>query len=327
MRQTKDVYVNEYTHDAVLLAVSGLLNLIDVIMNATARAGVAIVRPPGHHAEHNTPMGFCFVNNVAVAANYLNMKYNLQRILIVDFDIHHGNGTQNVFYQSSHVMYISIHKDEDGKFFPTNSPRHYTYDGYGCGKGYNINIPFNRDKMGDTEYLAAFHNIILPAAYSYGPQIVIVSAGFDAGIHDPLGGYQVNPETFGHFIQMLKPLAEGRLILALEGGYNVTTTSYAMTICTKVLLGDPVIMPKNIYKKFSSEACRTIREVSNHFKRYYNIFTINKRLSSVPVLIKKVERFTEDTYHAELSKVLDIEKVDDNEYVEGEMRCLNASTR
>ncbi|RZC36679.1 histone deacetylase 6 [Asbolus verrucosus] len=325
MEQTKDVYVNEHTRDAITIAASGLLLLADSIMNGTARCGVALIRPPGHHAEHNKAMGFCFANNIAIAANYLQSRYKQQRILIVDFDIHHGNGTQDIFYQSKKVMYISIHRDEDGKFFPADSARNYTYDGHGCGQGFNINIPFNKSKMGDTEYIAAFQSIVLPAAYSFSPQVVLVSAGFDAGINDPLGGYQVNPETFGHFIQMLKPLGEGRMILALEGGYNLTTTSYAMAICTKVLLGDPVIMPKNVYKKFSLDACETLRNVIGHFKKYYKIFETNKKLSITPFLCKKVDKFTKDTYSSELYRILDVEKVEFSDYVESEMKDFNAS--
>ncbi|XP_044257565.1 histone deacetylase 6 isoform X2 [Tribolium madens] len=325
MQQSKDVYVNEHTHDSILLAVSGLLNLIDGIMKGTSQAGVAIIRPPGHHAEQNKAMGYCFINNIAVAANYLLKKYEGDRVLIIDFDIHHGNGTQNMFYENDSVMYISIHKDENGKFFPANSPRNYTFDGYGRGRGFNINIPFSNDKMGDTEYLAVFHNIILPAAYSFAPQVVLVSAGFDAGIHDPLGGYVVNPETFGHFIHMLKGLAKGRLILALEGGYNLTTTSYAFAICSKALLGDPIIMPNNIYKNFSSEAIKTIRNVTNNFKQYWPIFEVNRKLGETPYILKKLKDFKEKNYGQELVRAIDPNRVHDNAYVEGEMKALNDS--
>nr|BAW19564.1 histone deacetylase 6 [Gnatocerus cornutus] len=324
-KQTKDVYVNDFTPGAVLYAVSGLLCLIDEIMAGKGCSGIALIRPPGHHAEYDKPQGFCFLNNVAVAANYFHIKYDFQRILIVDFDIHHGNGTQSLFYTNPHVMYISIHRDDDGKFFPANSPRNYTYDGHGAGKGFNINIPFNKDKMSDTEYIAVFHNIILPAAYSYGPQVVLVSAGFDAGINDPLGGYAVNPETFGHMIAMLKPLAEGKMIIALEGGYNLTTTSYGMGICAKALLGDPIVMPRDLYQRFSKEAIKTIRNVTKHFKQYYEIFAVNNTLPNVPVLLKHVENFTEDVYSQELSKKLDATRIDDNQYVQDEINAFNSS--
>lgn len=144
LEQTNDIYSNENTHNACQLAACGLLTIADKIMNKEFNAGAAIVRPPGHHAERNKPMGFCLINNVAICANYLLQRYKLQRILIVDFDIHHGNGTQTMFYDSNQVMYVSIHKDENGKFFPAGSFRNYTDDGFGCGVGYNINIPFNR---------------------------------------------------------------------------------------------------------------------------------------------------------------------------------------
>ncbi|XP_063929429.1 histone deacetylase 6-like isoform X2 [Zophobas morio] len=322
--QSKDLYINEHTRDSVNTAVSGLLTVIDNVMNATCRGGVAVIRPPGHHAEHRKPGGFCFVNNVAVGANYLNIKYNMRRILIVDFDVHHGNGTQNMFYTDPHVLYISIHKDDKGKFFPPKSPRSYKHDGFGAGKGFNINIPFNRDKMGDTEYIAAFQHVVLPAAYSFAPQVILISAGFDAGINDPLGGYEVHPETFGHFIMMLRPLAEGRLILALEGGYNLTTTTHAMALSTKALLGDPIIMPKNIYKNFSYHAMLSIRDVMEHFKQYFEVFKVHKKLPNKPVIIRRIQKFTADTYARVLFKVLDPDRIDDNDYVETEMSILNA---
>ncbi|XP_064215430.1 histone deacetylase 6 isoform X1 [Tribolium castaneum] len=325
MEQSKDVYVNEHTHDSVVLAVSGLLSLVDGVMSGTSQAGVAVIRPPGHHAEHDKAMGYCFVNNIAVAANYLLDKYEVERVLIVDFDIHHGNGTQNMFYENDRVMYVSIHKDEHGKFFPANSPRNYTFDGYGRGRGFNVNIPFNNDKMGDSEYLAVFHNVILPVAYSFGPQVVLVSGGFDAGIHDPLGGYVVSPETFGHFIHMLKGLAKGRLILALEGGYNLTTTSYAFAICAKALLGDPIIMPKNVFKNLSSEAVTTIRNVTTHFKKYWPIFEVNRELGVTPYILKKIKGFKEKYYGEVLATAIDPTRVQDNEYVESEMNKLNNS--
>lgn len=320
----KDLYVNKDTRKCVDLAVCGMLDLVDAVMQPSGGSGIALIRPPGHHAELDKAMGFCFANNVAIAAKYLLEKYSLSRVLIVDFDIHHGNGTQNIFYHSQDVMYVSIHRDDNGKFFPLNSPRSYTFDGHGLGKGLNLNIPLNKDKMGDTEYLAAFHNVVLPAAYSYAPKFVLISAGFDAGINDPLGGYGVSPETFGHLVQMLKPLAEGKIILALEGGYNLTTTSYAMTICSKVLLGDPVVMPKNLFRQFSEDACQTIRRVTKHFEKYFPIFCINKKLSPIPLLCKKVDRFVENSYKGELYKILDPKKAQESEYVEAEIKCFNS---
>lgn len=165
--------------------------------------------------------------------------------------------------------------------------------------------------------------MILPAAYSYAPQFVLVSAGFDAGINDPLGGYAVSPETFGHLVQMLKPLAQGKMILALEGGYNLTTTSYAMTICTKVLLGDPVIMPKNLYKLFSADACQTIRKVTKHFEKHFPVFYANKKLSPLPLLCKKVDRFVDSSYSKEFYRILDKDKAEDSDYVEAEIKNFN----
>lgn len=174
--------------------------------------------------------------------------------------------------------------------------------------------------MGNTEYIAAFQNVVLPVAYSFAPEFVIVSAGFDAGINDPLGGYLVSPETFGHLIQMLKGLAGGRMILALEGGYNLTTTSYAFGICMKTLLGDPVMMPKNVYRKFSLEAIKSIRSVINHLKQYYHVFDIFRKLSAVPYLVKNISPFTSDCYTKQLIRQLDSCMLDHSDAVEHDMR-------
>lgn len=181
-----------------------------------------MVRPPGSHAEHQQAMGFCYFNSVAIAARHLQYRLNLKRILIVDWDVHHGNGLQQTFYDDPSVLYISLHRHDDGNFFPGTGSVNEV--GNGPGVGFNVNIPWNgtlQPPMGDAEYLAAFRTIVMPIARQFDPEIVLVACGFDgaSGHPPPLGGYQISAACFGAMTQQLMTLAGGRVVLALEGGY------------------------------------------------------------------------------------------------------------
>ncbi|EDV95440.1 GH17575 [Drosophila grimshawi] len=234
------VYLHPSTFDCATLAAGAVLQAVDSVMRGETRSGICNVRPPGHHAESDHPHGFCIFNNVAIAAQYAIREYQLERILIVDWDVHHGNGTQHIFESNPKVLYISVHRYENGAFFPKGPDGNYDVCGKNAGCGFNVNIPWNKKGMGDVEYALAFQQLILPIAYEFNPQLVLVSAGFDAAIGDPLGGCKVTPEGYGLFTHWLSALAGGRIIVCLEGGYNVNSISYAMTMCTKTLLGDPV---------------------------------------------------------------------------------------
>lgn len=181
---------------------------MDSVIDGQSRSGVAIVRPPGHHAETDEPCGFCLFNNVALAAKYALSNHGLKRycihifldlqfiyklflscrVMILDWDVHHGNGIQHIFEDDPGVLYISLHRYDYGGFFPCSDDANYDKVGNGPGKGFNVNIPWNAKGMGDTEYLAAFLNVVMPIAYEYNPELVLVSAGFDAAKGDPLGG-------------------------------------------------------------------------------------------------------------------------------------------
>ena len=181
------IYLNPATFDCALLSAGNVLAVVDAVCNDEAQKGVAIVRPPGHHAEQDTACGFCIFNNAAVAAKYACKSHDLKRVLIVDWDVHHGNGIQNIFYESSSVLYISIHRYDNGTFFPGRPDAGVDFVGSGKGEGFNVNIPWNGSGMGDTEYALAFFNLVLPIAYDFNPELVLVSAGFDAARGDPLG--------------------------------------------------------------------------------------------------------------------------------------------
>ncbi|XP_050531171.1 histone deacetylase 6 isoform X2 [Daktulosphaira vitifoliae] len=262
------VYLTPDTYKVSTLATGCLLQVIDSVMCNESISGVAVIRPPGHHAEKELACGFCIFNSVAVGATYALQKYSLKRILILDWDIHFGNGTMRAFSSDPRVLYISIHRYQNAKFFPCSEEGSHKVTGYGEGEGFTINIPWNKAGMGDAEYISVMQNIILPVAYEFCPELVIVSAGFDAAIGDPLGGCKVTPECFGHLTHCLKSLASGKVIMALEGGYNIDAVSYCMTMCTKALLGDP-LPSLQLEFPISKNAQLTMKRVVNVQKHYW----------------------------------------------------------
>ncbi|KAI4480596.1 hypothetical protein M0804_010149 [Polistes exclamans] len=229
------------TAPAARMAVGCVVDLALKAAMGDIKNGFAVVRPPGHHAESNQAMGFCFFNSVAIAARLLQQKLDIRKILILDWDVHHGNGTQHMFYDDPRVLYLSIHRHDEGNFFPgTGGP---TECGTGEGLGYNVNVAWSgglNPPMGDAEYLAAFRTIVMPIAKVFDPEIILVSAGFDAAIGHPapLGGYKVSPACFGRMTQQLLTLAGGKVVLALEGGYDLAAICDSAQECVRALLGD-----------------------------------------------------------------------------------------
>ncbi|XP_044580069.1 histone deacetylase 6 isoform X2 [Cotesia glomerata] len=268
-RNFESVYLHTETWSSASVAAGSVLQVVDSVLNGESQSGVAIVRPPGHHAERDAACGFCIFNNVSIAARYATEFHGCKRVLILDWDVHHGNGTQAIFEEDPQVLYISIHRYDNGSFFPSSEQANYNVVGRGKGEGFNVNIPWNRKKMGDTEYIAAFQQIIIPIAYQFNPELILVSAGFDACVGDPLGGYSVSPVAYGHFTHWLSSLANGRLILVLEGGYNVNSISYAMTMCTKALLGDPLAPITRSTAALSTSAITSIKNVLKTHKPYW----------------------------------------------------------
>uniref|UniRef100_A0A673AH62 Histone deacetylase n=1 Tax=Sphaeramia orbicularis TaxID=375764 RepID=A0A673AH62_9TELE len=238
-----DTVWNEmHSSAAVRMAVGSVIELAFRVAAGELKNGFAVVRPPGHHAEESTAMGFCFFNSVAITAKLLQQKLGVGKILIVDWDIHHGNGTQQAFYSDPNVLYISLHRYDDGNFFPgSGAPEEV---GSGAAVGFNVNIAWTGGvdpPMGDVEYLTAFRNVVMPVAQQFSPDVVLVSAGFDAveGHQSPLGGYNVSAKCFGQLTQLLMGLAGGRVVMALEGGHDLTAICDASEACVSALLGDP----------------------------------------------------------------------------------------
>lgn len=271
-----DIFVDDNTQKAALTSVSSLYGVAEEVMNGKYDAGVAFIRPPGHHAEKEEAGGFCFINNVGVIASHIAEKYKA-RVLILDWDIHHGNGTQHMFYDNKNVMYMSIHKFENGTFFPNGLDADYQFVGEGDAAGFNVNIPLNESRMRNEDYIMIFNTLILPIAYSFAPDVIFISAGFDAGINDLLGNYLLMPEVFGHFTQLLKSLAQGKLIVALEGGYNPSTVAYSMLMCVKALLGDP-LPSLDDFKSPHKSLETTIKNVIGVQKKYWNVLEVVKNL-------------------------------------------------
>jgi len=214
-----DTETSPESYDVAKWAAGGLLNAVDSVIGGTVDNAFALVRPPGHHAELNRAAGFCIFNNVAIGALHAIKTHNLKRVLIVDWDLHHGNGTQRSFYEDSRVLYFSTHQFP---FYPGTG--NVTETGRQKGCGYTVNVPLRRGP-GDAEYLKIFRNILEPVALTYRPDLVMLSAGFDIHHKDPLGGMRVTPDGFANLTRVLLNIAEtcagGRFVATLEGGYNL----------------------------------------------------------------------------------------------------------
>ena len=218
---TGDTSSNRYTYDAAVLAAGGGILAVDRILDGTSDNAYVLCRPPGHHAEKSRAFGFCFINNIAVAAQHLIDQRELSRILIVDYDAHHGNGTQNAFYSSNQVLYIGLHQDGRTLFPGTGFPPEF---GVGDGEGYNVNLAMHPG-AGDKSYEIAFTKVVEPVADVYNPDFVLVSVGYDGHFRDPLTNLGLTTNGLAMMNLRLNLIAQkyaqGRLAFFLEGGYNL----------------------------------------------------------------------------------------------------------
>ena len=214
-----DTQTSPRSYEAAVLAAGGCLEAVDRIFSGEIQNGIAMIRPPGHHAETARAMGFCLFNNVAVAARYAQATHGISRVMIVDWDLHHGNGTQGTFYDDPTVLYASTHQYP---YYPGSGA--FQEVGRGQGEGYTLNIPLSVGH-GDAEFVGIYRRIIAQVGRAFRPELLIVSAGFDIYHGDPLGGMAVTPEGFGLLTRILVEMAEetcgGKVLVALEGGYNL----------------------------------------------------------------------------------------------------------
>ena len=234
-----DTVMSPKSYAAALYAAGGVLAAVEAVMNGKVDDAFALVRPPGHHATHDRAMGFCIFNNVAIAGEFALRKFNLNRVLIVDFDVHHGNGTQDAFYADPKVLYFSTHQYP---FYPGTGWMDET--GSGRGEGTTVNFPMAAG-WGDQEYLRAFSEVLVPVARRFQPQLILVSAGFDAHWADHLAMMKATITGFAQMTRILKELAaelcEGRLVFTLEGGYNLRVVASSTKATFDVLLGNSEI--------------------------------------------------------------------------------------
>src|SRR5437867_9552408 len=229
-----DTSISPGSLKAAYRAVGGVMAAADAIMDRRIDNAFCAVRPPGHHAESSHAMGFCLFNNVAIAARYLQEHHGLERIAIVDWDVHHGNGTQRTFYEDASVFFFSTHQYP---FYPGTGTAHET--GTGRGTGYTKNAPLPAG-MGCTEYLQIFNTVLRPALKAYRPEAIILSAGFDAHRDDPLAGMNLTTEGYVALTRVVKEIAgefcQGRVLSCLEGGYNLEALAASVDGHLRVLM-------------------------------------------------------------------------------------------
>lgn len=262
-----DMLTSPKSFETALLAAGGLLKAADLIMDGKAQNGFALVRPPGHHAEANRAMGFCLFNNVAVAAEYMRNKFSLKRVLIVDWDLHHGNGTQHSFYKRNDILYFSTHQ------FPHYpGTGHWSETGAIEGEGFTVNVPLSPGKT-NGDYLCIFKNILAPIASAFQPEFVLVSAGFDIAASDPLGGMEITADGFGALAAELLKIAEkssvGRILFALEGGYNLQALQDGVKEVLSQLAGHAAAPAE--YRSLSPGTERELSPVFEIQKRYWDL--------------------------------------------------------
>ncbi|MHC4128831.1 MAG: histone deacetylase family protein [Planctomycetota bacterium] len=228
-----DTTVSPGSVPAALLAAGAAIDAVTAVTAGDARCAFALVRPPGHHAEARRAMGFCLFNNIAIAAAHAGATLGYQRVLIVDWDVHHGNGTQHAFYDRRDVLYFSTHRYP---FYPGTGSADEV--GAGAGAGHTVNVPL-AERCGDAEFAAIFDELLEPIADAYRPDLLLVSAGFDAHRDDPLGGMGVTAGGFAALCGRVRAIARrhagDRLVLVLEGGYDLGALAESAHACLEVL--------------------------------------------------------------------------------------------
>lgn len=260
-----DTYINRESFDIARLAVGGVLTCVEEFIN-NCKQSFALVRPPGHHATRNKAMGFCIFNNIAIGASYATKKN--KKVFILDFDLHHGNGTQDIFYENSRVFYLSLHQYP---WYPgTGSVEEI---GRGEGKGFNVNIPLPIDTS-DESYLKAFDEIALPLIEEFKPDLLMVSAGYDAHQLDPLGMLKLSTRCYYDITERLVNKAKG-IIYVLEGGYNLNALSSSVYACLQAMFklggGEDYVTTSGESLSVKKIVERRIRELKSMLSDYWSI--------------------------------------------------------
>ena len=233
---TGDTSLTPDSMEAARRAAGCVLSAVDAVFAHDVLNAFCVVRPPGHHAGANAGMGFCLFNNVAIGARYAQQAFGAERVLIADWDVHHGNGTQDIFYRDGSVLFFSTHQSP---WYPGTGARDETGEGAGAGKTINCPLPAG---SGKAAVLGAFRNLLLPAAEDFQPDLIMISAGFDSRINDPLGQFTLSDADFGELTAIMLDLSarycDGRLVSVLEGGYNLEGLALASEAHVRALLGE-----------------------------------------------------------------------------------------
>jgi acetoin utilization deacetylase AcuC-like enzyme len=260
----EDVAMAPGSTDASYLAAGAAIDAVEAVVAGTAHNAFALVRPPGHHAEADRAMGFCVLANVAIAAEHARRVLGVQRVLIVDWDVHHGNGSQHIFEDRDDVLVFGTHQFPH---YPGTGGLHE--QGTGAGLGYTVNVPLPAG-MGDGDYAAMFREVLVPVAAAFEPDLVLVSAGFDAHRDDPLGDMLVSAEGFAGLCGVVREVAEasagGRLALVLEGGYDLEGLASSVHACVEVLAGRTAPGPAAASVLGEQVLRRTLAEHRRHWR-------------------------------------------------------------
>ena len=267
-RLDMDTAITKNSYDSALLAAGGLLEAVDTVITKTSNPTFALVRPPGHHAEKNRAKGFCLFNNIAIAARYAQKKHGIKKILICDWDVHHGNGTQNAFYDDSSILYFSTHQ------YP-HFPGTGTTEEIGIdeGRGFTINCPLPPGQ-GDGDYSTIFQRLLMPIALSFNPDLVLVSAGFDAYRFDNLANMNLTKKGFAYMTSSIMQIASaccpGKIILALEGGYDYDGTAACFAQVIRTLSGKDKMFENERYSEnINNETIIFIEQAKLIFSEYW----------------------------------------------------------
>ena len=268
-----DTITSPETYSIAKLAVGGVCNAVDQVLDGTVDNAFAFVRPPGHHAGKENAAGFCIFNNIAIAAMHAILKHRLKRVMIVDWDLHHGNGTQSIFYKDPRVLYFSAHQYP---YYPgTGSMQEI---GQGKGEGYTINVPMKSGAT-DASYVNIFRKILEPVALEYKPQLVLLSAGFDAYFNDPLGGMRITPDGFAALTRILLDIADncckGRFLAVLEGGYHVAGLAKSAKCVLEEMLDENHFSQEKVSaleQDIDEDTDRLIRQVISTIRPFWKAF-------------------------------------------------------
>lgn len=267
-----DTATNQYSYYAAVLAAGGVISGIKYVLQHNTAPVFALVRPPGHHAEPDRGMGFCLFNNVAIGARYARMRLGIEKILIFDWDLHHGNGTQTAFYEDSSVLYISVHQ------FP-HYPGTGSFDevGAGNGAGFTINVPFNAG-AGDAEYISVAEQIVSTVAKEFSPGLILISAGFDPHYDDPLGGMKLTSAGFAYMgkkiVELSTEICKRYPVFVLEGGYSLKGLRESVEAIILSCVGKKEVykIDSNVYGKPSASYLQSIQRVKKIHSRFWRCF-------------------------------------------------------